>query len=189
METLAANTGNTMSGPFEFVSSGNPLIRHKYKADPAAIVHNDTVYLYTGHDEAPAGVENYVMKDWLCFSSPDLKHWTEHEVPLRAGDFVWAKGDAFNSQVIYRDGNFFWYVAMTHESIPGKAIGVAVAGSPAGPFWDAQGSALITNDMIHAPRGSMNNLDPMVIIDNGQAYLFWGHSQCYLLPEAPFFGK
>jgi beta-xylosidase len=179
MEKLAANTGNTISGPFEFVASGNPLVRHKYTADPAAIVHNDTVYLYTGHDEAPPGTENYVMNDWLCFSSPDLKHWIEHEVPLRAKDFAWAKGDAYASQVIYRDGKFFWYVAVTHESIPGKAIGVAVAGSPAGPFWDARGSALITNDMIPAPRGNMNNLDPTVIIDDEQAYLFWGHSQCY----------
>ena len=32
-------------------SAGNPVITHKYTADPAAIVHNGTVYMYTGHDE------------------------------------------------------------------------------------------------------------------------------------------
>jgi hypothetical protein len=71
---------------------GNPVIRHKYTADPAAIVHNGTVYLYTGHDEPPDGVEDYVMKDWLCFSSNDLVQWKEHAVPLKATDFTWAKG-------------------------------------------------------------------------------------------------
>ncbi len=53
---------------------GNPVIRHKYTADPAAIVHNGTVYLYTGHYEPPNGVEDYLMKDWLCFSSTDMVH-------------------------------------------------------------------------------------------------------------------
>ncbi len=47
---------------------GNPIIRHKYTADPTVIVYHDTVYLYTGHDEAPSGEERYVMNDWLCFS-------------------------------------------------------------------------------------------------------------------------
>ncbi|MGZ5248309.1 MAG: hypothetical protein ACXWCR_14475, partial [Flavitalea sp.] len=38
-----------------FIAEGNPVIRHKFTADPAAIVHNNKVYLYTGHDEAPLG--------------------------------------------------------------------------------------------------------------------------------------
>jgi hypothetical protein len=33
--------------------SGNPIIKHKFTADPAAMVYNNTVYLFTGHDEAP----------------------------------------------------------------------------------------------------------------------------------------
>ena len=38
---------------------GNPIITHKYTADPAALVYNDTVFLYVGHDEAPARKEFY----------------------------------------------------------------------------------------------------------------------------------
>jgi hypothetical protein len=75
--------------------SGNPIIRHKYTCDPTVLVHDDQVYLYTGHDEAPVGVEAYVMHEWLCFSSVDLVHWQEHPVPLRVTDFTWAKGDAY----------------------------------------------------------------------------------------------
>ena len=32
-----------------------PIIQTKYTADPAPYVHNDTVYLYTTHDEDGAG--------------------------------------------------------------------------------------------------------------------------------------
>lgn len=60
----------------------NPIIRHKFTTDPTVLVHDDTVYLCTGHDEAPAGVENYLMNEWLRFSSTDLVNWTEHPMPF-----------------------------------------------------------------------------------------------------------
>lgn len=53
----------------------NPIIRHKYSCDPTAIVVDETVYLYTGHDEAPPGVDDYRMNRWLLFSSKDLVNW------------------------------------------------------------------------------------------------------------------
>jgi len=53
-------------------SNGNPIITHVYTADPAATVYKGKVYLYTGHDEAPAGHNGYVMHNWLCFSSEDM---------------------------------------------------------------------------------------------------------------------
>jgi hypothetical protein len=46
-----------------FAATGNPIIKHKYTADPAAFVHQGTVYLYTGHDEAPPRQERYVMNE------------------------------------------------------------------------------------------------------------------------------
>ncbi len=159
---------------------GNPIIRHKYTTDPTVLVHKDTVYLYTGHDEAPLGLDEYVMNEWLCFSSTDMVNWLEHPVPLRATDFSWASGDAYASKVVERDGLFYWYSAVSHATIPGKAIGVAVADNPIGPFRDALGSALITHTMLPNPIGDKDNLDPTVWIDqDGQAYLFWGNSRCY----------
>jgi beta-xylosidase len=157
---------------------GNPIIKNKFTADPAAMVQGNTVYLYTGHDEAPAPQERYVMHDWLCFSSTDMVNWTEHPSPLKVSDFAWAKDDAWASQVIARNGKFYWYAAVEHGSIPGKAIGVAVADNPAGPFKDARGSALITNNMTES-KISWDDIDPTVIIDKkGQAYLFWGNTIC-----------
>jgi beta-xylosidase len=161
-------------------TTGNPLFKHEYTADPAAMVYKDKVYLYTGHDEAPAGKNGYVMHDWRCFSSSDMVNWTEHKVPLTVTDFAWAKADAWASQVIERNGKFYWYVAVEHGSIPGKAIGVAVSDSPVGPFKDARGSALVTNDMTKAATHSWDDIDPTVMIDDdGQAYLFWGNGICY----------
>ena len=78
----------------------NPIIRHKFTADPTALVFHNTVYLYTGRDEAPPGAEKYVMKEWLCFSSDNLADWMEHPVPLKATDFEWAKGDANQKSVV-----------------------------------------------------------------------------------------
>src|SRR5689334_20622701 len=97
------------------VPTGNPVIRHKYTADPAALVYNGKVYLYTGHDEAPPRREAYIMHEWLCFSSDDMVNWQEHPSPLNVKAFGWAKDDAWAGQVVYRNNKFYWYVAITHN--------------------------------------------------------------------------
>nr|WP_295921530.1 glycoside hydrolase family 43 protein [uncultured Dyadobacter sp.] len=161
---------------------GNPVIRHFYTADPTVLVVDDTLYLYTGHDEAPPGVDQYIMHNWLAFSTQDMIRWEDHSLLLNATDFAWAKGDAYASKVIRSGNQFYWYVAVSHATIPGKAIGVATAESPLGPFVDARGSALVTHDMLPAPGNEKANLDPTVIVDrDGEAYMFWGNGQCYFV--------
>lgn len=166
-----------------FKASGNPVFKHKYTADPGALVHGDKLYIYAGHDECPAPQHRYVMNEWCVFSTEDLETWTEHPTPLRPADFSWSQGDAWASQVIERNGKFYWYVSTTHKDIHGKAIGVAVSDSPVGPFKDIRGSALITNDMTTAhTKISWDDIDPTVWIDDdGQAYLIWGNTQCYYI--------
>jgi beta-xylosidase len=160
--------------------TNNPIIKDKYTGDPAALVYKDKVYLYAGHDEAPNDFNFYKMNEWLVYSTSDMIHWQEHPVPLKASDFAWAKGDAWASQVIERNGKFYWYVAVEHGTINGKAIGVAVSDSPTGPFKDALGKAIITNDMTTKTNINWDDIDPSVIIDDdGQAYLFWGNTVCH----------
>ena len=166
--------------------NGNPIIKNKFTADPAALVYKDKMYIYAGHDEAPTREQRYVMNEWLVFSSSDMKTWTEHAVPLKATDFAWAKGDAWASQVVERNGKFYWYAAVEHGSIKGKAIGVAVADNPLGPFKDAKGSAIITNDMTKGASISWDDIDPTVFIDDdSQAYIFWGNTACYYAKLKP----
>lgn len=164
-----------------FHADGNPIIRYKYTADPAAMAYKGKFYLYTGHDVCPPKENRYVMNEWCVFSTEDMKTWTEHPTPLPTTDFAWAKGDAWASQVIERNGKFYWYVAVNHAAINGKAIGVAVSDSPTGPFIDAKGSAIITNDLTtQYTKISWEDIDPSVMIDDdGQAYLYWGNTQCY----------
>ncbi|WP_289664159.1 glycoside hydrolase family 43 protein [Flavobacterium panacagri] len=158
----------------------NPIIKDKYTGDPAAFVYKDKVYLYAGHDEAPNDFHFYKMNEWLVYSSSDMKKWESHPVPLKVTDFKWAKSDAWASQVIERNGKFYWYVTVEHSSVQGKSIGVAVADNPLGPFKDALGKALITNDMTKFSDISWDDIDPTVFIDvDGQAYLFWGNTACH----------
>lgn len=164
----------------ELPITGNPIITDKFTADPAAMVFGDSVYLYVGHDQAKPNTF-YDLREWLVYSSDDMVTWNEHPVPLKATDFAWAAYDAWAAQVIERDGKFYWYVTVEHDTThPGKAIGVAVSDSPTGPFTDARGSALITNDMTKDVEITWDDIDPTVWIEeNGQAYLFWGNTQLY----------
>ena len=49
------------------VSAQNPIIQTKYTADPAPMVYNDTIFLYTTHDEDDA--DGFKMLDWLLYTS------------------------------------------------------------------------------------------------------------------------
>lgn len=77
--------------------AANPIITNVFTADPAAFVYKDTVYLYTGHDEAPDNNHFYQMRDWLCFSSTNMVEWTPQGSPLAVTNFSWAKADAWAS--------------------------------------------------------------------------------------------
>lgn len=159
-------------------ASANPIFKDVRTADPAAIVHNDTVYLYTGHDEAPDNKGFFVMHDWLVFSSTDMVNWQRHGPKLSTKDFKWAKGDAWASHVIEKNGKFYWFVTVRHATINGFAVGVAVADTPLGPFKDALGKALITNDMTTDTDIDWDDIDPAVFTDDdGQTYLFWGNTK------------
>lgn len=152
----------------------NPIVKHIYTADPAAAVFDDTVYIYTGHDEASPTDTNYRMNDWHVFSSQDMANWQDHGEVLSLDDFSWASRDAWAGQVIKRDDKYYWYVPVNNDNDGWFGIGVAVGNSPVGPFHDAIGHALITDSM--TPNETLD-IDPTVFIDHdGQAYLYWGNA-------------
>jgi beta-xylosidase len=159
----------------------NPIITDRFTADPAVLVHDGRVYLYTDHDEA-RGDEMFTMREWLAFSSEDMKTWTAHGPIMQATDFKWAEKDAWASQVIYKNGKFWFYTAVEHDKThPGKAIGVAVSDSPTGPFVDARGSALVTNQMTPEGPHTWDDIDPTVFTEqDGTSWLIWGNANCYI---------
>ncbi|MFD0661950.1 family 43 glycosylhydrolase [Thermocatellispora tengchongensis] len=142
----------------------NPIVQTIYTADPAPLVHNGRVYLYTGHDED--GSTYFTMKEWRVWSSADMVNWTDHGSPMSVATFSWASADAWAGQAVYRNGRFYWYVPVKDRASGQMAIGVGVSNSPTGPFTDAIGRPLVRN----------GEIDPTVFIDDdGQAYLYWGN--------------
>ena len=159
----------------EFESHGNPIIRDKHTADPAVLVENDTLWLFAGHDAA-GNQSNYVMKDWLLYATTDMKHWTEYPSPLHIDDFKWAKSkQAYAGHVAKRNGKYYWYVSTNW-----CGIGVAVSDNIKGPYKDALGKPLLTNEHCFASKHSWACIDPAILIDDdGTPYIIWGNGQCY----------
>lgn len=157
--------------------NGNPTVKDMFTADPAALVDGGRVYLYVGKDEAPLGGKDYVLNEWRVYSSCDMRNWTDHGSPVKYSSFAWAGRDAWAGDIAKRNGKYYFYSTVDHKTIPGKAIGVAVSDSPTGPFVDARGTALITNDMTRHTDIMWDDIDPGVFVDDdGQAWIYWGNT-------------
>ena len=102
-----------------------------------------------------------------------MQNWTDHGMILSWDSFTWGKEDtAWAAQCIERNGKFYYYVTLEHKNGGGRAIGVAVADSPTGPFKDALGKPLVGPNWDY--------IDPTVFIDDdGQAWLMFGNPSCY----------
>lgn len=146
-----------------------PIIQTKFTADPAPVVHDGVVYLFTTHDED--GAQGFLMKDWLLYTSTDMVNWQDHGAVASLRDFSWYKGNngAWAEQVIERNGKWYMYCP-----IHGNGIGVLVADSPYGPYIDPLGKPLIWQ------KEHWDDIDPTILIDDdGQAYMYWGNPNVY----------
>ncbi len=162
------------------VQAQNPIIQTHYTTDPAPMVYGDTLYLYVGCDEKDAPKDSYLMREYRLYTTTDMVNWTDCGAPLKTSAFAWSAGDASAAQCIPRNGKFYWYISSQNRKNPGSSIGVAVGNTPYGPFQDALGHGLVTNDMTTYAKHSWDDLDPTVYIDDdGQAWLYWGNGACY----------
>lgn len=148
----------------------NPIVQTWYTSDPAPMVHDGTLYVYTGHDEDKA--DFFWMQEWRVYSTKDMANWTDHGSPLALESFEWADDRAWAAQCIERNGKFYFYICAHSKLTNTMAIGVAVGDTPVGPFKDAIGKPLCD--------GNWAYIDPTVFIDDdGQAYLYWGNPNIY----------
>ena len=151
-------------------SAQNPIVQTSYTADPAPMVYNGKVYLYTSHDEDNSTW--FVMDNWKLYTTEDMVNWTDHGIILSYKDFDWARKNAWAPQCVERNGKFYMYVPVTDRNNK-EGIAVAVSDSPYGPFIDPLGKHLVQNS-------GWGDIDPTVFIDDdGQAYLYWGNPFCY----------
>lgn len=157
--------------PSTVVLADNPIIQTYFSPDPAPVVIDDTVFCYTGNDQ---GGDFFTMNGWRVSSSTDMVNWTDRgTIILSHDDFPNAKvkGD-WAAQCIRRNGKYYYYVTV-ESTKGGRAINVAVADRPEGPFKNALGDK-------HLAGPNWDYIDPTVWIDDdGQAYLYWGNPKLY----------
>ncbi len=150
----------------------NPIVTHRYLADPGAMVVDGCVYIYASNDDDnPIDQSGYFMETLVGISSCDLVNWTDHGVVLSVPDnFGWA-ANSWAPSPVYKDGTTYLYFANNATN-----IGVGVSDDPAGPFTDPIGAPLITGNTPGVlPADNIWLFDPMGFIDDdGQAYLYFG---------------
>jgi len=148
------------------VHADNPIVQTNYTADPAPMVHEGKLYLYTSHDEDATVNNFYTMNDWWLYSTEDMVNWTDLGSPASLDTFSWSTDNAWAPQGIARNDQYYLYLPINNNT--GAKIGVAVSDTIGGPFRDPLGREL-------AAQGS-SNIDPTVFIDDdGQAYMYWGN--------------
>lgn len=154
------------------VTAQNPFVQTSFTPDPAPVVFGDELYVFTGCDREGEN-DFYYMTGWQCFSTKDMQNWTDHGRILEDDDFAWCnENDAWASQCIERNGKYYFYFTTTNKSGGGRAIGVAVADKPEGPYKDVLGKPLCGPNWDY--------IDPTVLIDDdGQAWLMFGNPSCY----------
>ncbi len=164
------------------IGDHNPILPHRFGADPYALVYDGRVYVYATNDavvQTPTGVviknQYGLIRSISLVSSDDLVNWTDHgwiEIgPPGRGLAPWA-GNSWAPAAVYKniDGKdrFFLYFANN-----ANGIGVLTSDSPVGPFSDPIGDALVSRN---TPNANVVWLfDPAVVLDpEGNGYLYFG---------------
>ncbi|HDQ45379.1 MAG TPA: carbohydrate-binding protein [bacterium] len=168
-----------LCGCLFFINNGtaqNPLILDQFTADPSAREFGGRVYVYPSHDEH-CGTDWFCMKDYHVFSSENLTDWTDHGVIVSQENVQWVDSTTnsmWAPDCIEKDGKYYFYFpAISKDKTDGRRgmrIGVAVSGTPYGPFIPEP-----------EPIPDVRGIDPNPFIDkDGQAYLYWaGNKRLY----------
>ncbi|MGN7997998.1 family 43 glycosylhydrolase [Sphingomonas sp. 22176] len=170
--------------PAPVIINGNPILSdgRYYSTDPAPLVDGDTLWILAGRDEAPDGVNDFIMNEWQLLSTkdPGTGHWQHYPSIARPETvFRWAEsGRAYAGQIVRgTDGRFYFYAPVLERDSDAKdrfAIGVAVADTPLGPWRDAHPAGPIVSQ--RTPVGNdIQNIDPTVLVDDdNRVFLYWG---------------
>ena len=162
--------------------NANPLISHKFGADPWALVYDGRVYVYTTHDILEYDKKGNIVDNTYAkinkisvISSDDLRNWTDHgeiKVAGPEGAAKWATqswAPAVAHKVIDGKDKFFLYFSNN-----ASGIGVLESDSPVGPWRDPIGKPLISRST-PGVEGVVWLFDPATLVDDdGKAYIYFG---------------
>jgi hypothetical protein len=142
----------------------NPIIKNIGMSDPHIRVFNDTLYLFTGHDNHPDD-KTWVMKDWRVFTSTDLIQWNLATTISPGNNYMGVNStDCWAGDAAVRNGKYYFYFSDRKRS-----VGVMHSELPSGPYRDALGKPLV------APMH-----DPTILTDNDSAktpYIVYGDKE------------
>jgi hypothetical protein len=151
---------NTYANKTVQSTSGNPIVRNMFTADPSAHVFEGKMYVYPSHDKDSANW--FDMRDYHVFSSTDLSTWEDHGVALDVDDVPWATEYMWAPDCAYKDGTYYFYFP-AKDTAGEFRIGVATSQSPSGPFIPEA-----------EPMKGSFSVDPAVFIDDdGQVYMYF----------------
>jgi len=150
------------------VRADYPLVSHRYAAEPTGIEWNGRLYLFCSNDD-DNNTNSYLMHSIVCFSTDDLKNWTDHGVVFDASSTSWA-GYCWAPSVVSNNNTFYLYFG---NGVGG--VGVATSSVPTGPFTDALGGPLVGDATPGAAGSNQWYFDPCAFVDDdGQGYLYFG---------------
>lgn len=166
--------GASLSGCIDSMAGDRPTPEATYQnpvfepifADPSVVRTSDaTFYAYGTEDNWHDGEGPRFVP---IVRSDDLVDW----------EYV---GEAFSEKPDWKDGGFLWapemlgmddtyhlYYSYSEWGDPDPGIGLATSDDPAGPFED-QGKLFLSSEI-----GVANSIDPMVFVEDGTPYMFWG---------------
>lgn len=177
----------TFAPEIKKTTENNPLLTNSYAADPAVMEYDGRIYVYMTNDSQHyekgnrSDTNSYGhIQSLHIISTDDMVNWTDH------GTFQIAAANADDSFGVAKWAGCCWVPCTVHKKIDGKdkffiyftnggyQIGVVEADSPAGPFTDPVGKALL--GPYSANETTTGALDPSVFTDDdGTSYLCYGN--------------
>ena len=149
------------------VAQKNPILPELH-ADPEVLADGGRYYIYSTTDGAPGWGGYY----FTCYSSKNLRQWQYEGIILDLKkDTRWARGNAWAPAIERKNGKYYLYYS--GDQGERKAIGVAVADSPTGPFVDF--GRPIVDSRPQGVRGGQEIDVDVFTDDDGQSYLYWGN--------------
>lgn len=176
------------------MDENNPVITHRFSADPCALVYGGRVYLYMSGDRLCRGANGEYCDNAYesitgisVISSADMVNWTDHgEIKAAGAEGIasWAVSAIAPCCVVKNtpSGERFYL----YFSNSGRGICVLEGLSPLGPFTDTLKVPLVSHETENCADIPWV-FDPSVLIDDdGQAYLYFGggipDDDCFACP-------
>jgi arabinoxylan arabinofuranohydrolase len=154
------------------VRADYPIMSQHYAADPTAIEWEGRLYVYCSNDQENTENSGYIMDSIVCFSTDDLKNWTDHGVVFDADDVSWI-GTAWAPCIVQNHNQLYLYFGD-----PYWGIGVVTSDSPTGPFTAPKNGLVVKRSTLSGGTPGANStwlFDPGVLVDDdGTVHLFFG---------------